>query len=800
MSETNNTMSSMLDSLEILAESPDDGKIVLAFGDLPEKLDDWLEGAEDTLEEVDETLGDLTELLEDVQEAVEDAQDAKTDAEAYASNAEAWAVGKRGGVDVDSDDDAYHNNSKYYQGLAASSATTAGESAVAAAGSASDASDSATAAAGSASDAEDCADAAAVSETNAAAAQTAAETAQGKAEDAQSAAEAAQSAAETAQGKAEDAQDAAEDAQDAAEDAQEAAEAAQTAAETAQGLAETAQTAAETAKTAAETAQGKAETAQGKAEDAQTASETAQGKAEDAQSAAETAQGKAEDAQTAAEAAQTAAETAQGKAEDAQEAAETAQDAAEDAQTAAEAAQSAAEDVKDYLDLHYTDLADDVTDLKTAKAPCIFPTASGAIASFADGADGLPLKSLLVSIDPVQSGSGDPAPDNVRPITGHTQAVVTRTGKNLLDMTQSVQTSFSESGGVWSNTQTDTRTSVQINVRSMVGTNVLSTLVSSVNIQTTGKVSIPISGYESNAEYLQVVHNGISRNLVLFKVPWAFTENVVLSFDVTGYDPTTVGGIKISNIQIEVGSTASVYQAYTAQSVTVQLGQTVYGGTLDAVKGKLTIDRAMAIVDENANYNVTTGGLPYASISISSAPGDYLRRNEMISNKYTTITVGSFTDKAIRITGSTSNPSGGSLFVYDSSFTDETTMKQILAVSPVQVCYPLYTPQTYTLILIEIQTLLGYNAVWSDAGAVEVEYPADTKTYIDSRINLTRKLIAGIETGFVASKAYSVGDMLIIGDDLYKVASSIASGATITVGTNVTKTTVAEQLLALANA
>ena len=42
------------------------------------------------------------------------------------------------------------------------------------------------------------------------------------------------------------------------------------------------------------------------------------------------------------------------------------------------------------------------------------------IASF-DG-DGSDLISLIVGIDPVQAGSGDPSPDNVRPITGWTGA------------------------------------------------------------------------------------------------------------------------------------------------------------------------------------------------------------------------------------------------------------------------------------------------------------------------------------------------------------------------------------------
>ena len=45
-------------------------------------------------------------------------------------------------------------------------------------------------------------------------------------------------------------------------------------------------------------------------------------------------------------------------------------------------------------------------------------TASGTIASFTDGSDVLPAKSVLVTLEPKQSGSGTPSPSNVRPISG----------------------------------------------------------------------------------------------------------------------------------------------------------------------------------------------------------------------------------------------------------------------------------------------------------------------------------------------------------------------------------------------
>ena len=54
-------------------------------------------------------------------------------------------------------------------------------------------------------------------------------------------------------------------------------------------------------------------------------------------------------------------------------------------------------------------------------------TASGSIASFPDGA-AMPVRDLSVDIEPVQAGSGDPSPENVRPISGWTECKVTRTG------------------------------------------------------------------------------------------------------------------------------------------------------------------------------------------------------------------------------------------------------------------------------------------------------------------------------------------------------------------------------------
>lgn len=50
----------------------------------------------------------------------------------------------------------------------------------------------------------------------------------------------------------------------------------------------------------------------------------------------------------------------------------------------------------------------------------IINTASAKLITITDGADNIPFKSLITSIDAIQSGSGEPSSDNIRPITGNT--------------------------------------------------------------------------------------------------------------------------------------------------------------------------------------------------------------------------------------------------------------------------------------------------------------------------------------------------------------------------------------------
>ena len=89
------------------------------------------------------------------------------------------------------------------------------------------------------------------------------------------------------------------------------------------------------------------------------------------------------------------------------------------------------EEVIESIPEDYTDLVNEVDDIIDALPE---GNASGNPVAVDDAA-AFNAKNLVVTLEPVQPGSGDPSPTNIRPIYPHTQAKVQRSGKNLIPMT-----------------------------------------------------------------------------------------------------------------------------------------------------------------------------------------------------------------------------------------------------------------------------------------------------------------------------------------------------------------------------
>jgi hypothetical protein len=232
--------------------------------------------------------------------------------------------------------------------------------------------------------------------------------------------------------------------------------------------------------------------------------------------------------------------------------------------------------------------------LDNSKAPIIIDSASGAIATFPDGADGLPLESLVVGIEPVQSGTGDPSPSNVRPISGFTGVNVARTGKNLLNKAAGVPYGIPRFIKFGVNQYGDTVPNKTIKLAA--GTYTFS--VSGSN--STNYESFAIFD-ESNTR-VAISYNRATYTFTLSKTGFYYITLAVTAENFTTWDNY--------DLQLESGSEASSYEPYQGETYPITFGDagTVYGGTVNLVTGKLIVTDA-----EIESYNGET--LPSTWIS-----------------------------------------------------------------------------------------------------------------------------------------------------------------------------------------
>lgn len=320
---------------------------------------------------------------------------------------------------------------------------------------------------------------------------------------------------------------------------------------------------------------------------------------------------------------------------------------------------------------------------------------------------------------------------DVFPISGRTEVTVERTGKNLCDGTAYPIALNSGLPFLVSTTAvTSPRTvpapyqGVGFVAKVKAGT----TYVASTDLE--GNVTRIYWGIYSSLSDMTDRTNCLQYNS---------TNNGVISVDYDGYllfarYGTANQVVTWSYAQLEVGSTATAYEPYTTPlTITTQLGQTVYGGTLDVVSGRLVVDRAMVDLG-TLNWLYSSGTQRMYSTGINSVSkhptSDTVVANILCEN-YATDTdahTASHTSDKICALGST-----GILYVYDSAYTDAVTFK--IAMNRVQLVYELATPITVQLTPTEVKTLLGTNNVWADSGEVEVTYKADIQKYIDKQIS-----------------------------------------------------------------
>lgn len=196
---------------------------------------------------------------------------------------------------------------------------------------------------------------------------------------------------------------------------------------------------------------------------------------------------------------------------------------------------------------------------------------SGALVQMDGLVEGYPL-GVKVSWTPAQEGSGDPSPENIRPIKGRTEVKVERCGENLLNIKPF---------------DTNTGKGITFEYVPEGGIHIQGTASASADSPTFPVWHLPPGKYygldmgAGIAASIVVLRNG--RNL------WLNTKGIfeILAGDVTKYWYVIVAnGATLNNTiypYIVLGTTApTTYTPYIGRTNALTLPETVYGGEVDA--------------------------------------------------------------------------------------------------------------------------------------------------------------------------------------------------------------------------
>lgn len=259
---------------------------------------------------------------------------------------------------------------------------------------------------------------------------------------------------------------------------------------------------------------------------------------------------------------------------------------------------------------------------------------------------GYPL-GVVANWEPTQAGSGDPSPDNIRPISGREAVSVERCGENLLDMAVVAENKDCTVDG----------STIHVVDTSGWGASYIllarkypaGTYTIQIDADTAEHGRFLLRGYDANGNIVDAsilpytvgydtTYNAYYKSTLLYPYKPSGTHKVI-TFTVQGAAYFQVGlaaGISpdetsadLKNFALVPGSTPpTVYTPYRGDTLALALPSTIYGGTVDAVTGEgaetwklVTLDGTEAWNSWGVDFRVNghTGFYLYAVNDYSAA-------------------------------------------------------------------------------------------------------------------------------------------------------------------------------------
>ena len=385
-----------------------------------------------------------------------------------------------------------------------------------------------------------------------------------------------------------------------------------------------------------------------------------------------------------------------------------------------------------------------------AHANAIKPEEKNSLIYITDGAEA-PTDKVVSYITPKQEGTGEPSPENIRPVSGwETINAIVRCGKNLFDAERAGKIENWDMSGT-----------------SYIGIDLM----------------LPPGNYRMS--YVPAVSSLDNNICVVCKEPR--TANNAIGIVVSGSYAVSSGGIQINlkegekayinwyasnsaggrtqagldvlmssvlvNTQIEMGNVKTEYEPYKGDTYTAELNELVYGGsydwntgTLEKTERKLVLNGSetwTANLDNNGQYHT----FPFVIVSPDNLCAGF-NDKQKCSHFYVSRDGAYNRQKEDSIfVGQTGNSTV--IWVYAPRFGTATDLKNYIKEqyengTPITVVYTLKEPTTIEGLDTQvIQTHYGTNSIYSNSGETEIKYTADTKLYIDKKFNeLSTALVA----------------------------------------------------------
>lgn len=397
-----------------------------------------------------------------------------------------------------------------------------------------------------------------------------------------------------------------------------------------------------------------------------------------------------------------------------------------------------------------------------------------------------------MSICKIQIEEGSTATDwtpyeNICPITGHTGLNLYRTGGNLICK------SFPEDAfyGSWS------------------------TGATSISSSSVYKVYCVYVGKNTDVHYTKTIHTNVGMFLA-FTDEYATSREGVVLYDALNM-ASRYGNVLNSGehpyLLVALPTDNVANQSYEAREARLYFGAqfqpffprrnidkyaydwteeagTVYGCTIDIITGVLSVNWICVKVS-TSNTDIRTGdatagnpAYPYGRHMRTTLSGALLPISGLKCDSLEWIAYDTFENTDIGV----ARPSTTSNNIYWKTPQCATAEgAEALRSADIHFCYKLATPIEYQLEPHELASILGGNQIWTDNGTIDVEYRADTRLYIE-------KLTRPEEDDMIADSAITSGQFFMIGNSLYRALANIASGATITVGTNAQRVSLSDAL------